>query len=93
MSFSTLFEVNFSAVWMYSFAAENRIAPNAKIDITRDQTERLLSTVTASIMPVAAVLPLDTWQNFYIIVGTAASPAATCAKISSATSPRPFPSV
>jgi hypothetical protein len=24
-------------------------------------------------MPVAALLPLDTWQNFYVIVGTAAA--------------------
>src|SRR5215470_14118708 len=24
-------------------------------------------------MPVAVLLPLDTWQNFYVIVGTAAA--------------------
>jgi hypothetical protein len=24
-------------------------------------------------MPEAVVLPLDTWQNFYVIIGTAAA--------------------
>ena len=33
----------------------------------------MLSIVTGSIMPVAVPLPLDTWQNFYVIVGTAAA--------------------
>jgi len=38
-----------------------------------NQTETLLSTVTGSVTPEAAVLPLDTWENFYVMVGTAAA--------------------
>jgi hypothetical protein len=33
----------------------------------------LLSIVTGSVTPEAAVLPLDTWQDFYVLVGTAAA--------------------
>jgi hypothetical protein len=59
---------------MYSLAAENRIAANARIDYhSPNQTETLLSTITGSVTPEAAVLPLDTWQNFYGMVGTAAA--------------------
>src|SRR5262249_17845276 len=59
---------------MYSFAAENRIYFECEdCHHSPNQTERLLSTVTGSIMPVAVLLPLDTWQNFYVIVGTAAA--------------------
>jgi hypothetical protein len=58
---------------MYSFAIENRIAANENSHRSPNQTERLLSTATGSIMLEAVVLPLDTWQNFYVIVGTAAA--------------------
>jgi len=57
-----------------SFAAENRICFECENwRHSPSQTERLLSIVTESIMPWAALLPLDTWQNFYVIVGTAAA--------------------
>jgi hypothetical protein len=59
---------------MYSLVEENRICCECENwHHSPNQTETLLSTVTGSVTPEAAVLPLGPWQNFYVIVGTAAA--------------------